>query len=105
MEGDVWPRPSRLKQWIGPDGNVWRRAGDAPLKLADARRLIHNQAVEVVLFNGLIPQFMVSPDERVQLWSRIDPVLRGRSVHRLDFSAFRFRDDAGNKMLAIQEDH
>jgi hypothetical protein len=96
-----------MRQWVGPDGSVWRRAGDAPLKLTAARRLIHDQAVEVVLFNGVTPQFLVTSDERVQLWSRIDPVLRGRPVSDpyLDYLAFRFRDDAGNRLLAIEEHH
>jgi hypothetical protein len=104
VEYEVWPTPSRLKTWIDPDGNAWHRAGDSPLKLAVARRLLNDQAVRVVLFY-MDPMPVVTADERAALWSRMDPVMRGRPVANpySDFVAFRYRDDAGNKMLAVEE--
>jgi hypothetical protein len=105
VEGEVWPQPSRLKTWEGPDGKVWHRAGDTPLKLTGVRRLVHDQAVEVVLFYGVVPKFVVTADDRAELWSRIEPVMRGQGADNpyADFRAFRYRDDNGNKLLAVEE--
>ena len=102
---EVWPQPSHIKTWVDSDGKSWQRAGDLPLRLAAARRLLHDQAVQVVLFYWMHPRPVISADERAELWSRIEPVMRGRPVTNpsSDFLAFRFRDDAGNKLLAIEE--
>lgn len=105
MDGDVWPQPSRLTTWVDSAGKAWRRSGNTPLRLTAARRLLHDQAVQVVLFYGMDPTPVDTADERAALWARIEPVMRGRPVANpySDFLAFRFRDDAGNRLLAIEE--
>jgi hypothetical protein len=105
VEGEVWPQPSRLKTWEAPDGKVWHRAGDTPLKLTAVRRLVQDQAVEVVLFYGVVPKFVVTAADRADLWSRIESVMRGLGAESpyADFRAFRYRDDDGNKLLAVEE--
>lgn len=105
MTDEVWPQPSRIRDWVDADGKTWHRAGDSPLRLTSARRLLRDETVRVVLFYGMEPMTLTTVRERAALWSRMEPVLRHKPVTNphADFLAFRFRDDDGNKLLAIEE--
>jgi hypothetical protein len=57
------------------------------------------------VFYGMHPKPVITADERAALWARIEPVMRRRPVANpySDFRAYRFRDDVGNKLLAVEE--
>lgn len=100
----AWPQPSHLKSWTDKDGTAWRRIGKEPLDRKEVRRLYDDPAVRVVLFYGTEPA-VVPLDERQALYERMAPVLRrdpGADPFA-DFVFFKYRDDARNVLLAIEE--
>lgn len=103
MSESYYPSPRRLKSWTDPEGTAWRRIGNEPLDRKAVRRLIEDPAVRVVLFDGPEPAF-VEPGAWGELWDRMEPVLSGRGTDPFaDFVSFRYRDDARNVLLAIEE--
>jgi hypothetical protein len=98
------PQPGRLKLWTGTDGIVWRRIGNEPLDRMAVRRLIEDPAVRVALFDGPEPAY-VAAGAREELWHRMEPVLSGKRTDNpfADFISFKYRDDARNVLLAIEE--
>jgi hypothetical protein len=104
MSEGVWPSPRRMKSWTDSDGRVWRRVGDQPLARKQGQRIVRDREARVVLFNGLQPTD-VDPDARDGLWARVDAVLNGRASDNpmADFVLFKYRDESGKVMLAVEE--
>ena len=99
-----WPQPTRMHHWLDADGRRWRRIGKGLLGRKIVRRMILDDSVEVVLFYGPEPKPVIGQQARGELWSRVEPVLRGRGeVPYQDFAAVAFRDEQGRLLLAIEE--
>lgn len=64
---------------------------------ADQERLVMH-------FCGVDPKLITAPDARGELWSRVATIMRGDdSYPRADMKVFRFRDDTGASMIAVEE--
>jgi len=104
---DGWvehPLPTRMLHWLDADGCRWRRIGHGELSWKIVRRMIFDDSVEVVLFYGPEPKRVIGQQARRELWSRVEPVLRGRGeVPHQDFAAVPFQDAQERLMLAIEE--
>lgn len=99
-----YPSPTQLRHWLDADGRWWRRIGNDLLDWKAVRKLIQDDSVVVVLFYWPEPPQVIAQQARKQLWSRVEPVLRGRGeVADQYFAAVRFRDDQGRSLLAIEE--
>ena len=99
-----WPQPSHLKSWTDQSGHEWLRAGDQPMKLVAARRAFRRKDAIFVHFFGVTPTVVLEPDE---LWARIEPILRGDpAVDPFSVaSVWRFRDNEGRRLIAVEESY
>lgn len=76
------------------------------MKTRVARRGFDDPEVAVVHFIGVDPVPILDQIARSDLWAHIEPILEGRTRRTdpyAEVKVFRYRDQSGRSMLAIQE--
>jgi hypothetical protein len=102
------PRPIRDGVWTDSDGNRWRRRGERDAtSVKRVEHLMLSSDVAVLLFYGSGRPTEVSPSERMALWERMRPYLRGplrrAPGDQTDFRVAEFKDDQRRSLLVIEE--
>lgn len=104
------PSPATDRQWVEPDGTIWRLRGDGqPIPSKRIEHLLLAPQVRVLhvasRYEGMVAE--VGLDEREQFWSWIRPYVQGKAVRgpndQTEFDIAEFKNPTRQSMVIVRE--